>query len=131
MDTPVVTSDSVQTYIGQVKWFNNKSGYGFITVKSDGDKKDVDIFAHYSNIKINNSQYKYLVQGEYVEFSVVKSENETHEFQAVDITGMCGGPIMCEVRRTFKAEQDASGRRTVPSTRAPKKTTDVVVEDSA
>ena len=52
--------------VGRVKWFNNKSGFGFITV-CNGEQKDNDIFAHYSAItSAEQSQYKYLVQGEYV-----------------------------------------------------------------
>ena len=86
---------------GQVKWFNNKSGYGFISVKIDDETKD--IFAHYSNILLTDSQYKYLTQGEYVEFEMSKieekKEGSEHEFQAINITGIGGGPIMCEVRR--------------------------------
>ena len=103
MDTPSVTSE--EKYVGQVKWFNNKSGYGFITVRSPGDKQGMDIFSHYSNIGVAN-QYKYLVQGEYVELSVVKSENDKHEYQAYNIKGLYGGDIMCEVRRNYKTELD-------------------------
>ena len=55
--------------IGCVKWFNNKAGYGFITV-TDGSKAGSDIFVHHSSIQIDTEQYKYLVQGEYVEFSL-------------------------------------------------------------
>ena len=43
-----MTSDSSNKYIGKVKWFNNKSGYGFITVLS-GDRKNEDMFAHHSS----------------------------------------------------------------------------------
>lgn len=69
METPNVTSSTDTTlYTGQVKWFNSKSGYGFITIKSDCPKKDSDIFVHYTNIT-TSSQYKYLMQGEYVEFN--------------------------------------------------------------
>jgi CspA family cold shock protein len=83
------------TTIGLVKWFNNKVGYGFIT-EIEGDKRE--IFVHYSEIKVNESQYKYLVQGEYVEFRIVKSTNENHEWQAVGVSGMKGGPVMCETK---------------------------------
>ena len=76
----------VQRLTGMVKWFNNKSGFGFITVCSDGEFAGKDIFAHYSSIRVTNSQYKYLVQGEYVDFNLVKSENEKHEFHAIDIS---------------------------------------------
>ncbi len=84
--------------IGQVKWFNTKAGYGFIT-GSDGEHKDHDIFVHFSSIKVVNSQYRYLVQGEYVEFDVVKPEGDKHEHHAVNVTGINGGSIMCESRR--------------------------------
>ena len=67
---------------GRVKWFNKKSGYGFLTVCGDSDYKDKDIFAHFSAVRGEDEQYKYLVQGEYVEFDVVESKGEKHEFQA-------------------------------------------------
>ena len=34
---------SSQRYTGQVKWFNNKAGYGFITVTQPGDFLNKDI----------------------------------------------------------------------------------------
>jgi CspA family cold shock protein len=85
------------TYItvGIVKWFNNKVGYGFIT-ELEGDKRE--IFVHYSAIQVNKSQYKYLVQGEYVEFNLVKSTNDNHEWQAMNVSGIKTGPTMCETR---------------------------------
>tara|TARA_B100000927_G_C16454878_1_gene465400 strand:- start:1021 stop:1434 length:414 start_codon:yes stop_codon:yes gene_type:complete len=101
-------SDSTVKTQGQVKWFNNKSGYGFISVKMGDETKD--IFAHYSNIVLNESHYKYLTQGEYVEFDLSKIEDKPeseHEFQAVNITGIGGGPIMCEVRRLNRESRDA------------------------
>ena len=100
----------VQRLTGMVKWFNNKSGFGFITVCSDGEFVGKDIFAHYSSIRVTNSQYKYLVQGEYVDFNLVKSENEKHEFHAIDITGIMNGPILCETRRIATAMQSEERR---------------------
>jgi protein lin-28 len=92
-------SESSQIIVtGQVKWFNIKAGYGFITLV-DGEQKGKDIFVHYSSLKVVNSQYRYLVQGEYVEFHLVKLDGEKYEFHAVDVTGIKGGPIMCEARR--------------------------------
>lgn len=41
---------------GRVKWFNKKSGYGFLTVCGDSDYKDKDIFAHYSAVKGEDDQ---------------------------------------------------------------------------
>ena len=84
--------------IGCVKWFNNKSGFGFITVICDCDLKGKDIFAHHSAISVNGDLYKYLVQGEYVEFSVEKMVNKNHESQAIKVTGIMGNELMCEIR---------------------------------
>lgn len=86
--------------VGSVKWFNSRSGYGFITVCGDGEYAGNDIFVHYTSINVSESQYKYLFQGEYVEFTLIKSTNSNHEFHAINVTGICGGPIMCETRRS-------------------------------
>ncbi len=101
MSSDIATSTQTERLIGKVKWFNNKAGYGFITV-SDGDLSNKDIFAHYSNINVSNSQYKYLVQGEYVEFCLSNTDGGAHEFQATNITGIKGGSIMCETRRVSR-----------------------------
>jgi CspA family cold shock protein len=86
---------------GRVKWFNNKAGYGFVTI-TDTERAGSDIFVHHSSIGVSSQQYKYLVQGEYVEFNLVKTENEKHEYQAADVSGIKGGKLMCETRREFK-----------------------------
>ena len=100
METSTTVTSNVDStlYTGQVKWFNSKSGYGFITIKTDCDIKNNDIFVHYTNIT-TDTQYKYLVQGEYIEFKLLNSSNSNHEFQAVAITGIYGGELMCQIRR--------------------------------
>ena len=94
------TQSQSERLIGQVKWFNNKAGYGFITMKDANGEKD--IFAHFSTIRVGDFQYKYLVQGEYVEFDLVTSVNESHEFQATNISGIKGGMLMCETRQSAR-----------------------------
>ena len=49
--------------MGNVKWFNNKKGYGFIHT-GDG----TDIFVHYSAIE--GDGFKTLNEGQEVEFEV-------------------------------------------------------------
>ena len=101
-DTNSSVSVSVSPFvIGRVKWFNNKAGYGFITV-TDGEKSGSDIFVHHSAIGVTSQQYKYLVQGEYVEFKLNKVESGTHEYQAVEVGGIKNGKLMCETRRDLK-----------------------------
>ncbi len=50
---------------GQVKWFNEKKGYGFITAE-DGK----DVFVHYSSIQ--GEGFRSLNEGDKVEFEVTK-----------------------------------------------------------
>lgn len=98
-----VTNNNVEQFTrltGCVKWFNNKSGYGFIYI-NDGVSSGTDLFVHHSRINIKNQQYKYLVQGEYVEFDVVKTDTNKHEWQAANVSGIKGGKLMCETRREF------------------------------
>jgi cold shock CspA family protein len=91
--------------IGRVKWFNNKAGYGFITV-TDGSQSGADIFVHHTVIGVSSQQYKYLVQGEYVEFSISATQNSTHDFQASNVCGIKGGKLMCETRNEFKVARN-------------------------
>lgn len=97
----------VQRYLGLVKWFDSRNGYGFITVLEGSTKEDVgkDIFVHYSGLRTLNSQYKYLVLGEYVEFLLTKTENQKYEYCAQDVTGVKEGNLMCESRRLASLQQ--------------------------
>ena len=97
-----MSSINTEKFIGRVKWFNNKAGYGFVTV-TDGSKSGSDVFIHHSAIKVDAEQYKYLVQGEYVEFTLSTVEGGKHEFQAAEVCGIKGGKLMCETRNELKA----------------------------
>jgi CspA family cold shock protein len=90
---------------GRVKWFNSKTGYGFVSV-SDGPHSGTDVFVHHSNINVDSQQYKYLVQGEYVEFELTPLENSKYEWQASNVSGIGGGKLMCETRRESKISKD-------------------------
>lgn len=92
--------------MGRVKWFNTKSGFGFITVLS-GSNVGEDIFVHHSAVTVSNEQYKYLIQGEYVEFDLEAATGDTHKFQATKVRGICGGILMCETRHEFRQTRNA------------------------
>jgi len=115
-DAEVVES---QRLTGIVKWFNNRAGFGFVTVLS-GDRKEEDVFAHHSGITVDSEQYKYLVQGEYVTFDLRKSDNEEHPYQAGNIRGVEAGPLMCETRLAMrKSSQEGEGENARPQRRRP------------
>jgi cold shock CspA family protein len=96
------TSTPCGLLVGRVKWFNNKAGYGFITVTCKGDYAEKDIFVHHVGLNVESKQYKYLVQGEYVEFNLSKSDKENHEYQALNVNGINGGKLMCETKYLVK-----------------------------
>lgn len=105
-DNVIVTTSTTGEHVtGRVKWFNNKAGYGFITV-TDGAQSGMDMFVHHSAIAVGNQQYKYLVQGEYVELNVVCTTGGTHEYQANNVSGIKGGKLMCETRNEFKTARN-------------------------
>ena len=52
---------------GNVKWFNNEKGYGFIDYA-----ENEDIFVHYSAIKVDG--YKTLSEGQRVEFDLIETQ---------------------------------------------------------
>jgi cold shock CspA family protein len=97
-------SSSAQRTTGRVKWFNNKAGYGFITATT-GAQAGTDVFVHHSGLAVSSEQYRYLVQGEYVEFQMNSVEGGAHRFQAADVSGIGRGMLMCETRRTFRETQ--------------------------
>ena len=113
-DTGMTTQTETPTVEhGCVKWFNNRAGYGFITV-TGGDHKDEDIFIHHTQIDVSEEQYKYLVQGEYVQFTLSTVDNSnSHKYQAGDIKGMKGGKLLCETRNENRS--NAPPRRNTES----------------
>jgi cold shock CspA family protein len=108
-----------KSLLGCVKWFNNKVGYGFITL-SDGSSEQ-DIFVHHSALNTSDEQYKYLVQGEYVCFELVKSTepDSKHDYFAGNVSGVNGGKLMCETRNQIKVNSSPipKKRYSRPSTR--------------
>ena len=63
---------------GNVKWFNNEKGYGFID-HMGGE----DIFVHYSAIL--SEGYKTLVEGQYVQFDLVQTDKGLQAKNVVEI----------------------------------------------
>ena len=112
---------------GRVKWFNAKAGYGFVTVQGpegegvDGQEqqkgspregKGVDggspreVFIHHSGLRVGKEQFRYLVEGEYVELEVKEMVGEgvaLARYQGIEVRGIGGGLLMCETRNEASA----------------------------
>jgi cold shock CspA family protein len=107
-------TDCGKKFAGCVKWFNMKTGFGFLTVVQSVCGSDLkvgsEIFVHHSNVKVTEEQYRFLVQGEYVEFDVSNVANGQHSCQAVNVTGMFGGKLMCETRNEARQQHGGEDR---------------------
>ncbi len=68
---------------GQVKWFNNTKGFGFILPDEGGD----DLFAHYSAIGMDG--YKTLKAGQRVSYDAAEGPKGLH---AINIKPLDDGP---------------------------------------
>ncbi|KAG9155987.1 hypothetical protein Leryth_012059 [Lithospermum erythrorhizon] len=71
---------------GQVKWFNDTKGFGFITPNDGGE----DLFVHQS--AISSEGFRSLGENEEVEFEV--EHGGDGRTKAVNVTGPDGGPVV-------------------------------------
>ena len=81
---------------GQVKWFNNAKGFGFILPDEGGD----DLFAHYSAIGMEG--YKTLKAGQLVSFDTIEGPKGLH---AANIHAVGDAPTASGEQTT--SEQDS------------------------
>jgi cold shock CspA family protein len=101
----------VRDYQGQVKWFDNRLGYGFITINSIGENSGKDIFVHQTNITPTSSEYRTLSKGEYVSLNLSNDE----KCQGLDVSGINGGPLRCDAPRPLhhrRRQGEGHGTRT-------------------
>lgn len=94
----------VGEYQGQVKWFDNKLGYGFITVLT-GEHSGSDIFVHQTNVFPLTSEYRTLSKGEYVALNLSDDDKR----QALNVTGICGGSLRCDEPRPSRRRGGGAG----------------------
>ncbi len=85
------------SHMGRVKWFSPKKGYGFL---ANVDGEDKDLFVHHSSLQTSDNVYRLLYQGEYVSYDEKKDENG--KLLAINVTGINGGGLMCEVNAKNK-----------------------------
>jgi len=102
--------------IGRCKWFDEKKGYGFIAVCDEQQQIEpaAEVFVHHKNIRATQGARKTLRSGEYVSMTV--EEMEGGRTQAVDVTGVFGGPLMCE---NFQSKRGTRASKTVSDDLSP------------
>ena len=84
---------------GRVKWFNKRRGFGFIANLDT----DVEVFAHHTGIKPKTECWRVLFEGEYVEFDEIDGRQGK---QAINITGIRGGQLRCDVPPKNMSQND-------------------------
>jgi len=122
MSTETTTTVNMEEFVGKrflakCKWFNNKLGYGFVTLVCDDDNNKItecDVFCHHSNVNPQVSTFKTLTQGEYVSLEISRCEDNSQsgqEFQAMNVTGVGGGHLFVDTRAVNQqSRQDNGGR---------------------
>ncbi|XP_010679924.3 cold shock domain-containing protein 3 [Beta vulgaris subsp. vulgaris] len=89
---------------GEVRWFSDTKGYGFIKPEDGGE----DLFVHHSDIKSDG--YRTLTEGAIVEFTFSVGENKKPK--ADDVTGPNGSSILppsAPRRATWRRDNPSDG----------------------
>jgi CspA family cold shock protein len=73
---------------GEVKWFNNAKGFGFL-----GQNAGPDVFIHYSSIEV--AGYKSLSAGDLVSFDIIQGEKgpQADKVRRIDVTEVPSPPL--------------------------------------
>ena len=98
----ITDADGMGKYASFCKWFGSGSrfsttssyNYGFLTIVH-GPLKGRDVFVHHTGIRPLSSRFRILSKGEYVQHDIIV--NSDGQFQAVNVTGIGGGPLMCDI----------------------------------
>ena len=83
--------------VGNVIWFDQKKGFGFVRIINPGSEfLNNEIFVHYSTIN-SESNFKKLYPGENVSLDVEKNEgDETKKFIGKNVTGLFGSALLVD-----------------------------------
>jgi CspA family cold shock protein len=103
---PQISNETSQRRVARVKWFNSKTGFGFVTDTQSAE----DLFVHHSGITVPENVYRYLMEGEYIEYDV-KLDTKGQRC-ATDVTGIGRGPLLCQCTRNTSNYNEHSSSST-------------------
>ena len=87
------TAKIIGNEVGNVIWFDQKKGFGFIKIITPGsENRNKEVFVHYSAVKSEN-RFKKLYPGENVSLDVIKNTGENtngKEFICSNVSGLYG-----------------------------------------
>ena len=95
MEENIKINENHGEYIGYVKWFNKKKGYGFITI-TDGGHQGEDVFCHFSDIMTEN--YKIVYPGEFVSCNV-ETKKSDGKLICKNVGGVHGYPLLADHKK--------------------------------
>ncbi len=93
-----MTEENVGTEIGNVQWFDQKKGIGFIKIITPtSDFLNKEVFVHYSSINAQ-SNYKKLYPGENVSLNVSDDpdKGDDKRYSCMNVTGLYGSPLLVD-----------------------------------
>lgn len=117
----------MSTVIGRVKWFSTRRGFGVIDTLNEDGSIEGSVFVHHTQVSVADPQYRYLVEGEYVQYTQREQtskvdgdggesdgddgssthsadDGEQTKYEAVGVKGVYGGMLMCETRKNRRVE---------------------------
>lgn len=86
----------------RVKWFNYKTGYGFLTDCVSAE----EVFVHHTSLIVPENTFKTLRLGEYVEYETSRDTND--KIIAVKVSGVQLGPLMCQSAQQARKQKETS-----------------------
>jgi cold shock CspA family protein len=113
-------NDCYGSEVGNVVWFDQKKGFGFVKIITpDSEHLGKEIFVHYTSIN-TESHFKKLFPGENISLNVEKNkeENSGKDFISKDVSGLYGSPLLVDnptymikvirKRENYKTEEDST-----------------------
>ena len=88
---------TIGKHVGNVLWFDQKKGYGFVKIiNPDSEFLNNEIFVHYSSIKSGNN-FKKLFPGENISLDVERNKTDSNkEYISNNVTGLFGTKLLVD-----------------------------------